>query len=190
MVVLVAAILLWMAVLQLFGRAPMAAFNGDAAQNRKRKKGDSGGRRILPLYFSVVFFSHFLITTLYVLYSQLQACSLLKANDSCIGAKRTASRTGMGAEFSTFIGTDRIPSVLLSIDSCKVKLCHILVHEHILMLRRGESGGALQMYWSFPAVLSSANPLLWWWQKTDQIPMLASSAKIYQCVQASSTASE
>ena len=27
--------------LQLFGRAPMAAFNGDAAQNRKRKKRDS-----------------------------------------------------------------------------------------------------------------------------------------------------
>lgn len=26
----------WMAVLQLFGRAPMAAFNSDAAQNRKR----------------------------------------------------------------------------------------------------------------------------------------------------------
>lgn len=37
MVVLIAAILLWMADLQLFGRAPMAAFNGDdAAQSRKR----------------------------------------------------------------------------------------------------------------------------------------------------------
>lgn len=35
--------------LQLFGRAPMAAFTGDAAQNRKRKKGDSGGRGVLLL---------------------------------------------------------------------------------------------------------------------------------------------
>lgn len=33
-----------MAVLQLFGRAPMAAFNSDAAQNRKGKEKDVGGR--------------------------------------------------------------------------------------------------------------------------------------------------
>lgn len=46
MVVLVAAVLLWMAVLQLFGRAPVAAFNGDAAQNRKKR---DWGRGDLPL---------------------------------------------------------------------------------------------------------------------------------------------
>lgn len=47
MVVLVAAILLWMADLQLFGRAPMAAFSGDAAQNRENERGL--GRRDSPL---------------------------------------------------------------------------------------------------------------------------------------------
>lgn len=63
MVVLVAAILLWMAVLQLFGRAPMAALNGDAAQNRKRKKGESRGEKssaslvISKLGFSVILLS-------------------------------------------------------------------------------------------------------------------------------------
>ncbi|XP_070407376.1 E3 SUMO-protein ligase ZBED1-like [Nothobranchius furzeri] len=46
------------------------------------------------------------------------------------------------------------------------------------------------MYQRFPAVLSSVHPLLWWWQKRDQIPMLASLAKKYLCVQASSTPSE
>ena len=48
----------------------------------------------------------------------------------------------------------------------------------------------LQTYRSFPAILTSVDPLLWWWQKSDQIPMLASLAKKYLCVQASSTRSE
>ena len=48
----------------------------------------------------------------------------------------------------------------------------------------------LQTYRSFPAVLSFTDPLLWWWQKNDQMPMLASLAKKYLCVQASSTPSE
>ncbi|XP_049416194.1 E3 SUMO-protein ligase ZBED1-like [Epinephelus fuscoguttatus] len=48
----------------------------------------------------------------------------------------------------------------------------------------------LQVYRSFPAVLSSVDPLLWWRQKRDQMPMLASLAKKYLCVQASSTPSE
>uniref|UniRef100_A0A1A7Z5Q1 BED-type domain-containing protein n=1 Tax=Iconisemion striatum TaxID=60296 RepID=A0A1A7Z5Q1_9TELE len=48
----------------------------------------------------------------------------------------------------------------------------------------------LLIYQRFPAVLSSVHPLLWWWQKRDQMPMLASLAKKYLCVQASSTPSE
>ncbi|KAL1020684.1 hypothetical protein UPYG_G00003310 [Umbra pygmaea] len=40
----------------------------------------------------------------------------------------------------------------------------------------------VQLYRSFPAVLSSVNPILWWWQKKDKMPML--------CVQASYTPSE
>ena len=54
MVVLVAAILLWMADLQLFGRAPVAAFNGDAAQNRKRK-GMGGEDTHLSLHAEISF---------------------------------------------------------------------------------------------------------------------------------------
>lgn len=37
--VLVPASLVWMADLQLFGKAPMAAANGDAAQTQKERKG-------------------------------------------------------------------------------------------------------------------------------------------------------
>lgn len=48
----------------------------------------------------------------------------------------------------------------------------------------------VQVYRSFPAVLSSVDPILWWWQKRDQMPMLANLAKKYLCVQASSTPSE
>ncbi len=48
----------------------------------------------------------------------------------------------------------------------------------------------IQVYRSFPAVLSSVDPILWWWQKRDKMPMLASLAKRYLCVQASSTPSE
>lgn len=48
----------------------------------------------------------------------------------------------------------------------------------------------VQVYQSFPAVLGSVDPILWWWQKWDQMPMLASLAKKYLCVQASSTPSE
>ncbi|KAL0973461.1 hypothetical protein UPYG_G00203940 [Umbra pygmaea] len=48
----------------------------------------------------------------------------------------------------------------------------------------------VQLYRSFPAVLSSVNPILWWWQKKDQKPMLSKLANKYLCVQASSTLSE
>ncbi|KAF7212462.1 E3 SUMO-protein ligase ZBED1 [Nothobranchius furzeri] len=48
----------------------------------------------------------------------------------------------------------------------------------------------LLIYQRFPAVLSSVHPFLWWWQKRDQMPLLASLAKKYLCVQASSTPSE
>lgn len=48
----------------------------------------------------------------------------------------------------------------------------------------------VQVYRTFPAILSSVDPILLWGQKRDKIPMLASLAKMYLCVQASSTPSE
>ncbi len=72
--------------LQLFGRAPMAAFNGDAAQNRKRKrkKGDSRGRRVLPLFitqlcFLLILFLEFSLSFAFSCMNLLQ-CNFLKAS--------------------------------------------------------------------------------------------------------------
>lgn len=46
-----------MADLQLFGRAPMAAVNGDAAQTQKEKKGMEWRRLHLSTRYSILVFS-------------------------------------------------------------------------------------------------------------------------------------
>ncbi|XP_058642105.1 E3 SUMO-protein ligase ZBED1-like [Onychostoma macrolepis] len=71
----------------------------------------------------------------------------------------------------------------------------LLVLERVKMDVRGPSvtekaKKEIQVYRSFPTVLSSVDPILWWWQKRDQMPMLARLAKRYLCVQASFTPSE
>lgn len=48
----------------------------------------------------------------------------------------------------------------------------------------------VQEYKSFKGELTEVDPILWWWQKRDRMPVLSNSAKKYLCVQASSTPSE
>lgn len=48
----------------------------------------------------------------------------------------------------------------------------------------------IKMYRGLPAVPMSSDPVLWWWQKRDTLPLLHSVAQIYLCAQASSTPSE
>lgn len=48
----------------------------------------------------------------------------------------------------------------------------------------------MDLYRSLPAVLSSVDPMTWWWEKRDLMPVLANIAPKYLCVQASSTPSE
>lgn len=82
MVVLVAAILLWMAVLQLFGRAPVAAFNGDAAQKGKKKEGRARGEFGLSPRHRTVCFSKDLILLFYSAFTCMNQlrCNFLKAS--------------------------------------------------------------------------------------------------------------
>lgn len=66
---------------QLFGRAPLAAFNGDAAQKGEIKEGGTKGGGGGP----VKFFSHF-VFAIYIF--SCMKCYLLKAS-SCSGPNNT-----------------------------------------------------------------------------------------------------
>lgn len=48
----------------------------------------------------------------------------------------------------------------------------------------------VQEYRRFKGELTEVDPILWWWQKRDRMPMLSNLAQKYLCVQASSTPSE
>ena len=48
----------------------------------------------------------------------------------------------------------------------------------------------VQEYRSFKGVLTNVNPIMWWWEKRDRMPLLFNLANKYLCVQASSTPSE
>ena len=50
-------------------------------------------------------------------------------SDKAVGRLGDVWRLGMGTEFGTFIGTDRIPPEVPSIDSCEVNRYHISVPE-------------------------------------------------------------
>lgn len=70
--------------LQLFGRAPMAAFTSEAAQNRKREKGDRGGGPAslfsnLVCFFLTILFLLFCLSFAFSFMNLLQ-CDVLKAS--------------------------------------------------------------------------------------------------------------
>lgn len=48
----------------------------------------------------------------------------------------------------------------------------------------------IRMYRGLPAISITSDPILWWWQKRDTLPLLHDVAQKYLCVQASSTPSE
>ncbi|XP_047222620.1 E3 SUMO-protein ligase ZBED1-like [Girardinichthys multiradiatus] len=48
----------------------------------------------------------------------------------------------------------------------------------------------IQRYRGLPSTLTSVNPVTWWWNVRDTMPMLSNLATRYLCVQASSTPSE
>ncbi|KAK0137905.1 Zinc finger BED domain-containing protein 1 [Merluccius polli] len=48
----------------------------------------------------------------------------------------------------------------------------------------------IRMYRGLPAIHISSDPVLWWWQKRDTLPLLYDVAQKYLCAQASSTPSE
>ncbi|XP_034538951.1 zinc finger BED domain-containing protein 1-like [Notolabrus celidotus] len=50
--------------------------------------------------------------------------------------------------------------------------------------------GEIQEYRGLPSTLTSVNPVTWWWNVRDTLPMLSNLATRYLCVQASSTPSE
>ncbi|XP_056451221.1 zinc finger BED domain-containing protein 4-like isoform X2 [Gadus chalcogrammus] len=48
----------------------------------------------------------------------------------------------------------------------------------------------IQLYRSLPPILTKDSASLWWWKKSDTLPVLSALAEKYLCVQASSTPSE
>lgn len=48
----------------------------------------------------------------------------------------------------------------------------------------------MQRYKGLPSTLTSVNPVTWWWNMRDALPVLSKLATRYPCVQASSTPSE
>lgn len=48
----------------------------------------------------------------------------------------------------------------------------------------------IQMYRKLPAVPTSEDPVMWWWERRDTFPLLSELSSSYLCVQASSTPHE
>ena len=48
----------------------------------------------------------------------------------------------------------------------------------------------IQMYRGLPAIPIWSDPVLWWWQRRDTLPLMYDVAQKYLCAQASSTPSE